>query len=680
MSLFYIKKHHTLPLYWVVFFVFFSPLLFSQVLLYSENMYNGAGGASGDNIATHEANNRFNLDGLTYSGTGDMRTTTASSGYPNASGTWNVMLNAAAETFVMHGLAMGGSCGALGNVNVGFGVRKGTLASDGSTLILEYSTAGVGGPWTSVSFGLLPTGAGTSIWYYVYSAAIPKTATTIRFRTTDATEFRIDDLKIECECSADSQPTTPSSSFIVTPNCNFAHINFQRGNGDSCIVVMSTNCTITDPSDLTYYADNNQYTLGATTGAGDYVVYNGNGNSFYVVGLTPSTSYCFKVYEYNVNTNRTSCSENYLVTAVTTTFTTTAACGPLFNEGFDEANGSTSGSASGVNWAVACAGCSGTTTVQAGVLESNNTDVISTFTTASIDISPCTEDFYIRFDLTEVGDMEPCYFDGTAITSGNGVDYVALEYELDGGGFIAAPYTYNCGHGALNSTAVIRSGNGNLNYNTGCIPAGSTLRLKLSFLTWATDEYWRVDNIQVGCMSCVWLPIGLTFFNASCVDQQSSIFSWQTISERENDYFVIEYTSDGANIETLGIVDGAGNSLNELNYQFKSERVFDKKTVFRLKQVDLNGNYSYSSWTDAQCDFGDKLEVFPNPSTGTFVIQSYPKNATITVLNPLSQPILEYSPLEPSMFLDLKNYSDGVYYVVIQSDNFFETKKIIKQK
>ncbi|MGZ3864709.1 MAG: T9SS type A sorting domain-containing protein [Bacteroidia bacterium] len=80
-------------------------------------------------------------------------------------------------------------------------------------------------------------------------------------------------------------------------------LTWARGNGSHCIVVLrkggSTNNT--PPSSTTAnFSASASYGSGTSLGSGDnYVVYNGTGTNVYVYNLTPNTSYCAYVYEYN---------------------------------------------------------------------------------------------------------------------------------------------------------------------------------------------------------------------------------------------------------------------------------------------------------------------------------------------------------------------------------------------
>ena len=102
-------------------------------------------------------------------------------------------------------------------------------------------------------------------------------------------------------------PTSAASTFFIGNITNTAmQLNWTNGNGTGRIVVAcATTNTIIAPS----YG--NAYTAGAfgagsQIGAGNYVVYNGTGNSCVVTGLNYNTAYYYRVYEYNgtgVNTN-----------------------------------------------------------------------------------------------------------------------------------------------------------------------------------------------------------------------------------------------------------------------------------------------------------------------------------------------------------------------------------------
>jgi large repetitive protein len=212
--------------------IVFQNSLSAQTVLYTENMDNGSGGANGDLISTHQANGRFEQLGLTYSGSGDMRTTLPSEGYTDAtgnpaSGGFNVMLNNAGETFTIDGLDLT-SC--LSDIVISFGLKKNTNNANGSLLNLQYSTNGIAGPYSTITFQLLPTGAGSAIPYYYVSttSSIPSEATTIRFSSLDGTEYRIDDIVIACNTTDCVPPTITRNPTDVT-RCEDENVRFISG-------------------------------------------------------------------------------------------------------------------------------------------------------------------------------------------------------------------------------------------------------------------------------------------------------------------------------------------------------------------------------------------------------------------------------------------------------------------
>jgi Lamin Tail Domain/Secretion system C-terminal sorting domain len=163
----------------------------------------GTAGSGTETIAVHESNNRFDQLAHTYSGTADMRTTTPSTGYAGASGSFNTLIQAQ-ETFVAQNINAS-MCGVSDSIS--FGVFKSTNASTGiDFLVLEYSING-GSSWVNIPFTALPTGSGTSRWYQrkvLLPAAAHISTLWLRFRSTltgsssAIPQFRVDDLTFTC--------------------------------------------------------------------------------------------------------------------------------------------------------------------------------------------------------------------------------------------------------------------------------------------------------------------------------------------------------------------------------------------------------------------------------------------------------------------------------------------------
>jgi hypothetical protein len=154
-------------------------------------------------IATHETNNGFDNDDLTFSGTADLRATTASTGYAGASGSTNVFLTSnTSRTFRIDGISTEGFT--VGSIGISFGALKSTTTSNMATLVLDFSTNGT--DWTPLALPAQPTGSGTANWRLVTlsDTSIPISPTlSLRWTNTDATvQYRIDDITLVPEPAA----------------------------------------------------------------------------------------------------------------------------------------------------------------------------------------------------------------------------------------------------------------------------------------------------------------------------------------------------------------------------------------------------------------------------------------------------------------------------------------------
>lgn len=96
-----------------------------------------------------------------------------------------------------------------------------------------------------------------------------------------------------------------------------------------------------------------------------------------------------------------------------------------------------------------------------------------------------------------------------------------------------------------------------------------------------------------GAMDCSILPVELLEFNAS-KQGDGVLVDWTTLSELNCDRFEVLKSYDAGIWKNIGMVKGAGNSSSPIRYNHYDNEPLTQTTYYRLKQVDYDGQLSYS--------------------------------------------------------------------------------------
>ncbi|MFZ4679215.1 MAG: T9SS type A sorting domain-containing protein [Flavobacterium sp.] len=128
-----------------------------------------------------------NSSPIVYTGSADIRITGVSSGYSGASGNGNVLINAIAEFIQIDNINT--SAYSTSNLQLSFGINTPTAVTN--LLTVEVSTNGT--TWTPVTY----TPSGINWTLATITSGIPSSTTlSIRFTSTTALQFRLDDIKV----------------------------------------------------------------------------------------------------------------------------------------------------------------------------------------------------------------------------------------------------------------------------------------------------------------------------------------------------------------------------------------------------------------------------------------------------------------------------------------------------
>lgn len=112
------------------------------------------------------------------------------------------------------------------------------------------------------------------------------------------------------------------------------------------------------------------------------------------------------------------------------------------------------------------------------------------------------------------------------------------------------------------------------------------------------------------------LPVELVDFQATAVEDGVEL-NWQTLSELNNDFFLVERSGSGESFEEIAQVEGAGTTNKQKYYSLVDESVQAGRWYYRLRQTDYNGNFTFSNVVRVDVEEVIRWQIYPNPFDGS---------------------------------------------------------------
>ncbi len=126
------------------------------------------------------------------------------------------------------------------------------------------------------------------------------------------------------------------------------------------------------------------------------------------------------------------------------------------------------------------------------------------------------------------------------------------------------------------------------------------------------------------------LPITLVHFKATVISTKQVQLNWATASELNNQYFIVERSSNGTEFRKIGsALNSKGNSVSTQQYQTWDYTPLQGVSYYRLRQTDIDGKTTYSNTVKVSINNLEEgqLNVYPNPTTTVLTLQ-LPEAAT----------------------------------------------------
>lgn len=180
------------------------------------------------------------------------------------------------------------------------------------------------------------------------------------------------------------------------------------------------------------------------------------------------------------------------------------------------------------------------------------------------------------------------------------------------------------------------------------------------------------------------LPVALTTFSGR-PNGKNVLLEWTTETEAGNAAFEIQRRASNDDFLTIGQVAGAGDSRIPLNYSFTDLAAADGTNYYRLKQVDIGGDFIFSPIISVFMDGGaeDRVLLFPNPASGAvnLVMKGDWGTSTVSMIDVAGRTVREWSglPANTRTSLSLENLVPGVYQVRIADEKKVITRRVVKR-
>ena len=192
------------------------------------------------------------------------------------------------------------------------------------------------------------------------------------------------------------------------------------------------------------------------------------------------------------------------------------------------------------------------------------------------------------------------------------------------------------------------------------------------------------------------VPVEITSLTARCIGNEVILY-WSTASETNNKGFSIlrkEASLPGQEQNmwvNAGYVNGKGTTSEKNSYSFSDERIPPGNYLYRLKQIDLDGKYSYSKVIEVSVSAPGKFllaQNYPNPFNPTTTISyQVPVKGfvNLTVYNVLGEKVgnlvKEEKPAGTySVSFEAGNLPGGVYIYQLQYDDNVSSRKMMLMK
>ena len=189
---------------------------------------------------------------------------------------------------------------------------------------------------------------------------------------------------------------------------------------------------------------------------------------------------------------------------------------------------------------------------------------------------------------------------------------------------------------------------------------------------------------STGTSTGVILPLTWLSFTATVEGGQDVLLNWKTENEMNTQSFAVEHSANAVDFTDIGTVPAQGTDVGVSSYSFTHYHPGAGTHYYRLKQIDIDGKFTYSKVVTAIIDpTPPTFSLYPNPATDHLTVIYTNASLSTDVLrfvNVAGTVVKEVqiNTNNGSTNVPLTGLPKGVYFVQLASGSFAPKQVVIQ--
>ena len=249
------------------------------------------------------------------------------------------------------------------------------------------------------------------------------------------------------------------------------------------------------------------------------------------------------------------------------------------------------------------------------------------------------------------------------ITHSGGYDAIIAKYN-DTGRVISADKFAGAGNDYINSIVTTPTGDSVVigGSFTSIINFGLSGTASNSTSAGGSDAFFAIYSPSP-------LSVSISALHGKIQDAKTALLNWITYSEKDNEGFVIEKSTDGKTFAKIGFVVSThekGSATVSSGYEFIDYSFDNTTSYYRLKQMDYDGQYTYSNIVVLSgSNKTSPINIYPNPTTGTLHINGFKNQAIVELYDIRGVKVMNKNVTDKAPIVNIEHLTDELYMIRI---------------